>query len=199
MKPMSSRASVYLACVVAMATGLLAASCASVPDPSRYTVIQQPSFTEFGGMLAGDTSGNNAGVHTFLENQCGTLDCHGQEGRPFRLYSANGLRAANDAGLVSGSGGDTEVEVYANFLSAIGLEPEQMSAVVLGQAIPRTLLLVAKPLGLEHHKGGVRIEENDNTGFDGCLEGWLADTAAVANGQGSTFSASQCMAAAAVQ
>jgi hypothetical protein len=169
--------------------GIVTVSCASIPDPSRYTEIGLPSFAQF----AGGTTGNAAGVHSFLENQCGTLDCHGQVGRPFRLYSENGLRAVNDAGAVSGAGGETSVEVYANFLSAVGLQPEQMSAVVAGQASPTTLLLVAKPLGYQSHKGGVRMLPQGY--LASCLEGWLADPSGYG---GDTFSASDCMSAAAV-
>ena len=34
----------------------------------------------------------NQGVDAFMEKRCGALDCHGQIGRPLRIYSSNGLR-----------------------------------------------------------------------------------------------------------
>jgi len=160
---------------VALAAGLVAlgtlgaVSCAATPDTDAETVILTPDYATFAG------SGMNLGVHTFLEHRCGTLDCHGQVGRPFRLFSQNGLRAANDAGIESGGGPDTPGEVYSNYLSAIGLQPELMSQVVAGDLplsqIETTLLLVAKPLDLQVHKGGQQISVGD-VSFD-CLTGWL--------------------------
>jgi hypothetical protein len=161
------------AIVVALILGAGSAGCASIPDPSRYTVIGEPDVTEFSLPLAPSSTPNtgSGGVHLFLENQCGTLDCHGQVGRPFRIFSQNGLRLANDGGLLAGSGATSQAEINANYLSAIGLEPEEMSAVVSGAAPPTALLLVKKPRGLEHHKGGTRIVEGDPS--DLCLTGWL--------------------------
>jgi hypothetical protein len=110
-------------------------------------------------------------VHVFLENQCGTLDCHGQIGRPLRLYSVNGLRAPNDTGLVAGSGAETTAELYSNYLATIGVQPEVMDSVVLGKSPPTALLLLSKPMGFERHKGGTRIVLGDP--MYRCLESWL--------------------------
>jgi hypothetical protein len=152
---------------VAAAAGvaLVAGACASTPDPARYTLIGLPDRGQF--------SDNTMGVHVFLEKQCGTLDCHGQVGRPFRLFSQFGLRAAPDDGGPNMPGGvaDTDAEIYANYLSLIGLEPEEMSRVVAGQDPPTFLLVVKKPRGLESHKGGIRFHEGDDA--DVCLTGWL--------------------------
>jgi hypothetical protein len=178
----------------------MAAACAQIPSPDRYTYLFQPSYTEFvsGALpLAASTCTSagptGQGVHTFLENQCGTLDCHGQVGRPFRIFSENGLRAANDAGLYSGYGALTDDEKYSNFLSAIGLQPELTSDVVLGDASPTSILLVQKPRALVRHKGGKKMVQGDP--MDTCLTTWLADTSHYEDAQ---FDSTCCDEAAAV-
>lgn len=178
---MKRRATLGLATATLIAA-FTGAACAEIPNPTRYTYLFQPSYTQF---TSGDTplaqspctppgGFTNSGVHTFLENQCGTLDCHGQVGRPFRIFSVNGLRAENDAGDYSGGGGGlTPDELYSNFLSAIGVEPEEMSRVVVGDDSPTALLLVKKPRLLERHKGGKKMVQGDP--LDTCLTTWLAD------------------------
>jgi hypothetical protein len=158
---------------------LTAAACSDIPDPARYTYLFQPSYAQFtsgAAPLAASpcTASGSVGVHTFLENQCGTLDCHGQTGRPFRLFSVNGLRAESDAGL-SRFAPLTADELYANYLSAVGLEPEEMSRVVVGDDSPTALLIVKKPRLIEHHKGGKKMSQGDPE--DTCLTSWLADPA----------------------
>jgi hypothetical protein len=153
---------------VALGTALVVAgsgSCAPVPDNTRVTTILTPDYDAFAG------NAMNAGVHTFLERRCGTLDCHGQVGRPFRLFSQNGLRANNDSGVVSGDQPDTPQEVYSNYLSAVGLQPEEMSRVVAGDDPVTDLLLVTKPTAMETHKGGQVISVGDTSYV--CLTGWL--------------------------
>jgi hypothetical protein len=145
--------------------GASTAGCGSLPDASAVTQIALPNFGEFAG------DGTNAGVHQFLEKRCGTLDCHGQIGRPFRLFSPAGLRLRNDAGLVPGVGADTPDELYANYTSLVGLQPEETSRVVQGLDPPSTLLVVAKPLDLQTHKGGQVLASGD--AGDVCLESWL--------------------------
>ena len=168
---MRERKLALLCAVVALLTGaLMAPACASIPDETRYTVILLPEgggadFAQFAG------SASSPGVHSFLERRCGTLDCHGQIGRPFRLYSAGGLRAENDAGNVSGKGAETPDELYANYVSIVGLEPEQLSRVTAGDDPPTELLIVKKPLALETHKGGAVLSQGDPG--DTCLESWL--------------------------
>lgn len=183
---MTRSRSAMIAAFCLSALAALASSCASSPDPNRYTIIFRPDFSQF----AGDSTGKNPGVHLFLEKQCGTLDCHGQVGRPFRLFSAGGLRARNDAGSISGIGGDTPDEIYANYVSLVGLEPEEMSRVVAGEDPPTELLVVKKPRGAEGHKGGIRIVEGDPE--DLCLTGWLgAPSGAATFDPGTCLQASQ--------
>jgi hypothetical protein len=144
----------------------LATACAATPDVNQDTTILTPDYAAFAG------GGTNAGVHTFLEKRCGTLDCHGQVGRPFRLFGQYGLRALNDAGVVSGGvTPDTQGEIYSNYLAAIGLQPEETSRVVAGDDPPTDLLLVAKPTMLETHKGGQVISVGDVSYV--CLTSWL--------------------------
>jgi hypothetical protein len=150
----------------AVVVGALGA-CVSTPDVKATFTVTAPDYTGF----AGDGTSNNAGVHAFLERRCGTLDCHGQVGRAFRVYSAGGLRLANDAGLVSGTGSTTPDEIFANYESLTGLQPEQLEAVVQGRDVPTSLLIVAKPLALQTHKGGPVLAVADSG--DHCLEGWL--------------------------
>lgn len=172
--------------VLMLAAAVAGAGCASTPDPSRYTIIDLPDYNQFAGIGLGP---GNAGVHVFLEVQCGTLDCHGQLGRPFRLFAQNGLRAANDAGNVAGGNGETPDELYANYVSLVGLEPEEMSRVVAGDDVPTHLLVVKKPRGIEGHKGGVRMLEGDP--LDLCLTSWLGSASGEAQ-----FDQKNCTAAA---
>ncbi len=145
----------------------LAVACGP-SNPGGYEPILAPSFQSFAGM------GTDPGVHTFLERRCGTLDCHGQLGRPFRLFSTVGLRLINDAGLVSGGGPDTAQEIFANYEALVGLQPVDTSLVTEGRESPRSLLVVAKPLALQVHKGGAVLAPGDSG--DVCLESWLTGT-----------------------
>jgi hypothetical protein len=157
---------------LALAAGAVTvASCAATPNTSATTTILTPDYAEFAGSTTDAAS--DPGVHAFLERRCGTLDCHGQVSRPFRLFSQNGLRLANDSGIVSGGQPDTPEEIYNNYLSAIGLQPEETSRVVAGDDPPTDLLLVTKPSTymMETHKGGQVIEMGD-VSYD-CLTTWL--------------------------
>jgi hypothetical protein len=144
-----------------------AVSCASSPDRSRATFLLLPDFPTY-----------RDNVDPYLQRRCGTLDCHGQPGRPYRLYGFSGIRDyAEEAGspLVSGQQPTTPGEIVANFQAAVGLEPEEMSRVVARQGQnPDTLLLLRKPLrkdDKERHKGGKLMSEDD-VGYR-CVTAWL--------------------------
>ncbi len=169
----------------AIASGTLL-GCTAAPSASSVISVSGPNYDEFVG--GGE---NGAGVHAFLENQCGTLDCHGETGRPLRLYSVDGLRAPNSAGLVSGSGLETSAELYSNFLSVISLQPEETDRVVAGQDPPTELLLLQKPMGSVSHKGGTRIVIGD--AMYRCLTSWFSAPAGEA-----VFDADACTEAAAI-
>ena len=163
----------------AMAMAALASSCASTPDANRFTAIQAPDYNQF----KGNAAMNQVGPHAFMERRCATLDCHGQVGRPLRLYSAQGLRFPDDAQNAPGGAGITETELAANYQAIIGLQPEQISRVVLDPTNnpPQSLILVSKPRGCvdptstpgctERHKGGQVIFPGDDA--DSCLTSWL--------------------------
>lgn len=119
-------------------------------------------------------------VSAVLEQRCGTLDCHGDGSRPFKLYGRIGLRAPNPAPEVDAAGyfaGGTEpttdAEVALNHRSLCGLEPEIMNEVTSGEREPDELTIVRKPRLQERHKGG-KIWDEGKPG-DRCLERWLAN------------------------
>ena len=144
-------------------------ACASAPDGNARIAIVAPSAASF------------PAVATFLEQRCGTLDCHGQAGRSLRLYGFVGLRL--DPTDVPGGRATTTDEIDADYQSVVGLEPEILAAVVQdGGARPERLTLVRKARGTEHHKGGALITPGDAQ--DRCLTSWLAgavDESACAN------------------
>ena len=150
---------------IAAGFGLAGATiaCNAPTGGLSFEPITGPDFVEF--------AASSGGVHTFLERRCGTLDCHGQTGRPFHLFSTGGLRLPNDAGIVSGLGSDTPEEIYANYQALVGLQPEETTLVVKGIDPPTALLIVAKPLALQTHKGGAVLAVGDPG--DLCLESWL--------------------------
>jgi hypothetical protein len=139
-------------------------SCASTPDKDRTTDIIQPDFAAY-----------HDEVDAYLSRRCGTLDCHGQPGRAYRIYSREGFRLYNeDAGLVSGQQPTTEAEIKANFQAIIALEPEELNRVMAAQANDEQLkrwIWIRKPLKLERHKGGPAMAEDDS-GYK-CVVSWL--------------------------
>ena len=144
------------ACVLlAIAAG--AARCA-FPDGSATVQAVCPPRAAF------------TSVSPFLEDGCGTVDCHGQPSRPLRIMGYYGLRLSPTD--FPGGNPTTVAEVDANWESVCGLQPELMTSVVMGQASPGTLLLLMKPLNETHHKGGAVIL----AGSDGetCLTSWLS-------------------------
>src|SRR5262245_24384547 len=66
-------------------------------------------------------------VSQTLERRCGTLDCHGDPSRYFRLWGRNGARLS-DSDVVGSTDGTSAAELSENRLSACGLEPELMDA-----------------------------------------------------------------------
>lgn len=155
-----------LAPVIAAATS----SC-TVPDTGAATEIVAPDYNQFKASGLDKNGMPVAGVSTVLERRCGSLDCHGQVGRPLRIYGQFGLRFVDDAGNVPGGNGTTETEHQANYQAVIGLQPEIMSLVVGGQRPPEALMLLRKPLQLERHKGGPVINAGDAAYT--CITTWL--------------------------
>jgi hypothetical protein len=110
-------------------------------------------------------------VSPYLERRCGTLDCHGQPTRQMRLYGQLGLRHPLELN-VSGGATTTTAELDSNFAAVCNLDPEAMQDVVekLGASADQ-LLLVNKARGLERHKGGKVVNEQDEG--DKCILDWL--------------------------
>jgi hypothetical protein len=155
MKKKAITAAFVILCATACAADL-----SSADGGIRATTILAPDQGQF------------TTVSPVFEHNCATLDCHGQEGRPLRIYSGLGLRLPNDAGNTPGSGATTPAEIAANYRAVIGLEPEEMSRVVAYEDPPRTLLILAKPLLLESHKGGMVFAPTGDKG-EVCITSWL--------------------------
>lgn len=154
--------------LASLAAALCSSSCASSPQPDGKTRITT--------ILAPDQNLFEQSVSPVLERRCASLDCHGQVGRPLRIYSARGLRLPNDAGLIPGTGATTTEETTANYRAVIGLEPEQLTRVMAGLDVPRSLLLLKKPLGLESHKGGsatAPVIAPTNDPVELCIDSWI--------------------------
>lgn len=158
----------FVALAFSMAFGIAGASCVQ-QEPSDLRFF--PSKEEF----------INGGVSAMMEARCGGLDCHGQVGRPLRIYSQRGLR------LATPPEGDptlrdirptTPEERLENYQSVIGLEPEGLNDTVAsgGQYVDHQLLL--KPLDDEssfgvRHKGGPVLQPTPNDPGWQCLFGWV--------------------------
>jgi hypothetical protein len=158
--------------ILAAASMLIAAGCSAV-DPTAELTVKGPSFGAQGSAFRP--------ISAVMERRCGTLDCHGSTYRPLKIYGQIGLRRpeAKDSTNVKSfkdyySGGSeptTEAELFDNYTSMIGLEPEILGAVVAGKDLPDSLTLVRKPRLREKHKGGLIWNQSDPG--DLCLINWL--------------------------
>jgi hypothetical protein len=163
-----SKASIAALCTLGLVgagtlfTGTTTTACAAPPDRSRSTEILTPDYPIY-----------RDNVDVYLQRRCGTLDCHGQPGRAYRLYGFAGFRLYNlDAGLVSGQQPTVEPEVRANYQALVALEPEEMTRVMARQGQnPETLIMLRKPLKIERHKGGPAMA-SDDAGYK-CVTAWL--------------------------
>jgi hypothetical protein len=130
---------------ILIAVGLLA--CA--PD-TRPVPLAEPDVASFGEL------------QPWLEARCATLDCHGDPGRPLRLFSETGLRAP-------GTSRDAP-------LSSAELEDNAWSLFGVDDAPAERHLAVTKPLarsagGVDHVGGDVWTSRDDP--MHRCLVGWL--------------------------
>lgn len=144
-------------------------ACVTSVDSSAQSPLALPDKDQF----------INDGVDAFMEKRCGALDCHGQVGRPLRIYSANGLRL-NDGPNGARDTRETQPdEKSANYFAVVGLEPEQISVSRVSEGAYDDFLLLKKPLSIEgggvRHKGGPVIRSTDS-GFD-CLISWISGKA----------------------
>lgn len=103
-------------------------------------------------------------VQPVLRVGCASLDCHGTEGRPLRLYARNGLRM----GASLRGQDETSAEMQANMTAIDGLDPQATQV--------ENHLLLLKPLavdagGISHIGGDLWPDQSD--GVYRCLHAWL--------------------------
>ena len=162
---MSLRAACRLAFLGGVAS--LALSCASKPDSSSQPSLQVADV---------DPAAFRDNVEPVFERRCASIDCHGQVSAGMRLYSEDGLRLPNSDNLAAGSGPTSVAEINANYIALVGLQPELITSVVAKKPNPtaddvRHLLILAKPLQLERHKGGPALLLGEPA--EECIEIWL--------------------------
>jgi len=118
------------------------------------------------------------GVSLFLEKRCGALDCHGQIGRPMRVYSQDGLRRDLGPGGRRDTSPTTEKERFDNYDAVVGLEPDAVAECLRTNGDYQDFQLLVKPLdesgrGVKHKGGPVLARTNSDPGW-ACLYGWLS-------------------------
>lgn len=179
--------------LILLGLAFAASGCLEVPGPG---IGACPLDVDTDGNLA---IASFTPVSLVLEQRCGSLDCHGNLARPLRIYGARGLRhvplyviddkgnlvqspnasvyidptKAEADGSYPGPGGSatTEAERKETARAICGLQPELMRKVVLEGGDPEKLLLLAKPLQLESHKGA-KIFERGSLDY-ACITSWL--------------------------
>jgi hypothetical protein len=155
-----------LATWLAAGTLVLFSNACSSPDSGAISQLVLPDKDQF----------INQGVNTFMEKRCGSLDCHGQIGRPLRIYSSNGLRKNDGPKGVRDTRATQPDEILANYYSVVGLEPEEISYGRATEGAFVDFLLLKKPLGIDQggvrHKGGSVLRSTDS-GFE-CLITWVS-------------------------
>ena len=142
----------------------LLTACLGAPKDEQTILLEpsRPSLASFDAPSA------------YLERKCGSLDCHGQAGRPLRIHSQDGLRLSPDD--ATGGRPRTSEELLANYASVVGLEPEIMSTVTIERGhAPERLMLLRKALATERHKGGKLVVDASDAGYV-CLTSWLRGT-----------------------
>jgi hypothetical protein len=151
---------------VVVAIVLSSASCITSVDSGAQSPLALPDKDQF----------VNQGVGVFMEKRCGALDCHGQIGRPLRIYSSNGLRKHDGPNGARDTSATTDEEKSDNYYAVVGLEPEQISLSRVSEGAYDDFLLLKKPLSIEgggvRHKGGPVLRSTD-PGFD-CLITWIS-------------------------
>jgi hypothetical protein len=164
----ATRLLVILGVLAAAGSAVAVAACVGDGGTETYECPDQRVFTgrwPDGGAPAG------ASVSEYMSRRCGTLDCHGSELRPMRLYGQYGLRQPAESN-VSGGMPTTLAELKANYGAVCSIEPEKTSKAVddNGQSAEQ-LLIVEKARGNEAHKGGAVVKQGGPG--DLCIAGWL--------------------------
>ena len=103
-------------------------------------------------------------LHPILEARCATLDCHGDPGRPLRLYADTGLRARDDLRDAP----MTDDELAANVAALFGVDPFAESAA--------EQLVLLEPLAVSaggvHHEGDDIWSSREDPGYR-CVASFL--------------------------
>lgn len=137
----------------AVAAALVVAGCAAPEQGSE-------------ALPAGDVASFTSQVQPIVTDGCASLDCHGDPGRPLRLYAERGLRltaALRDTPI-------TGEEIEHNVAAFVGVSPG---------AVDDHLALL-KPLAVEaggmEHLGGDLWSSTDDPGY-AAIFGWLEQQA----------------------
>lgn len=137
-------------------------------EQEQSDVVSSPDRREF----------IEGGVSEFMERRCGALDCHGQVGRPLRIYSQLGLRLRAGPDGARDVSATTPEERLQNYFSVVGLEPESIGDTVRTQGDYIDYQLLLKPLdesgGGVRHKGGPVLRMSDTDPGWMCLHGWIS-------------------------
>jgi hypothetical protein len=105
-----------------------------------------------------------ASVHPVILQHCGTMDCHGNAERNFRVYGFGGLRESPTLDPLRAK--TSEGEVTLTHLSLVGLEPNQ--------TLDASATFLRKALGGDNHHGGNALDGAADS--EACLRAWLAGT-----------------------
>ncbi len=131
---------------------LVAGACGGVDGGGNQPLVE----------LDGD--GYARDVHPILEARCATLDCHGVDDRPLRLYAETGLRLRDDLRDEPA----TPDELAADLRAIQAIDPG---------AEPADSLLIRKPLagsaGGVFHEGGDLWTSRDDPQLL-CVLAWLS-------------------------
>jgi hypothetical protein len=161
--PMSvhRRAGLRWAFIAVLVVGALEGAGCTVGDPTAHFTPTLP---------AGDAQFRPVG--DFLQHRCGTLDCHGQIERNFKVYSGDGLRLAGDAVSGDALNPTTDDEYRTTWASIADLEPEVMQSVMADHGDkPERLTFVRKMRGTEWHAPPRLVVPGDDQ--DTCVTTWL--------------------------
>jgi hypothetical protein len=142
--------------VIVLATAALAFACAVEAGPGR---------------LAADVPDRAAfdGPGKILVARCGSLDCHGNAYRNYRLLGYGGARL--DPSHRPDAPATTAGELTVDYDATVGIEPERTRAIAEGREAVTTSTLVRKARGIENHAGGARLVVGSQA--DTCIVGWL--------------------------
>jgi hypothetical protein len=157
---------------------LAIAGLAALSTSSSCAIPTNTSTDPIGNLPDKDTF-INKDVSTFMEHRCAGLDCHGQDGRPLRLYSEWGLRLEANKDGSRNRNATTDDEKAANYRAVVGLEPEDLARCFASKGGDiATLQLVKKPLDIQgggiRHKGGPVLKQVDDDPGWQCLFGFVS-------------------------